>query len=121
VLSADGSVAAFSSTALNVTHDPRGTQNVFLRLLAPPSGTLVRAPALRSTDRRPLVQLRADDPHATTFECRIDHALPRDCPAGRPFHLRRLRAGHHVLLVRAGGPGMNYDPFAVRIGFTIAP
>jgi Tol biopolymer transport system component len=121
MLSADGSVAAFSSTALNVTQDPRGTENVFLRLLAPPSGTIVRAPALRSSDRRPLVQLRADDPHATTFECRIDHALPRDCPAERPFHLWRLRPGHHVLLVRAGGPGMNYDPFAVRISFTVAP
>jgi Tol biopolymer transport system component len=120
-LSADGSLAVFSSTALNVTHDPHGTENVFLRLLAPPSGTLMRAPALRSRDRTPLVRLRADDPHATTFECRIDHELPRNCPAGRPFHLRRLRPGHHVLLVRAGGPGMDYDPFAVRLGFTIAP
>jgi hypothetical protein len=121
VLSGDGSLAVFSSTALNLTGDPRGAENVFLRLLAPPSGTVVRAPALRSRDRTPLVRLRADDPQATTFECRIDHALPRNCPAGRLFHLRRLRPGHHVLIVRAGGPGMDYDPFAVRLGFTIAP
>jgi Tol biopolymer transport system component len=120
-LAADGSVAVFSSTALNMTRDPRGTENVFLRLLAAPSGTIERAPALRSRNRRPLVRLRADDPHATTFECRIDRALPYNCPSGRPFHLRRLRVGHHVLIVRAGGPGMAYDPFSVRIDFTIAP
>lgn len=118
-ISADGSVAAFSSTALNLTHDSLGTENVFLRLLAPPRGHLVKRPARRSRERRPLVQLRADDPHATTFECRIDSRLPRRCPSGVAFPLPRLRPGHHVLLVRAGGPGMLYDPIAIRVAFMI--
>jgi hypothetical protein len=109
----------FSSTATNLTHDPRGLENVFLRLMAPPRGFIVRRPARRSATRRPVIRVRADDRLAIAFECRVDHSLPRFCPARRPFKLRRLRPGRHVLLIRAGGPGMLYDPVALRVSFTV--
>jgi hypothetical protein len=92
---------------------------VFLRLMAPPHGFVVRRPPRRGRGRRPLVELGADDRHATTFECRIDHREPYNCPGGRPFQLIKLRPGRHLLLARAGGPGMEYDPAAIRMRFQI--
>lgn len=119
VLSWDGSVAVFGSTALNLTHDPVDNEHVFLRLLSAPRGFVARRPRRSSGNGRPVIVLHADDRAATTFECRFDRELPRSCPAGRPLLLQRLRPGRHVLLARAGGPGMLYDPVAQRIAFTI--
>jgi Tol biopolymer transport system component len=102
-LSADGRIAAFSSTAPNlVAGDTNGREDVFLRLLDAPQTRLVA----KRPGRRPLVDLRADDPAATRFLCRLDRGAPFACAPGRT----RLPAGHHVLRVRAGGPGMLYDP-----------
>jgi hypothetical protein len=42
------------------------------------------------------------------------------CRGGTAFRIsQHLTAGHHVLLVRAGGPGMLFDPVGVRVGFTV--
>jgi Tol biopolymer transport system component len=102
-LSADGRIAAFSSTAPNlVAGDTNGREDVFLRLLDAPQT------ALGSLQRglRPTVSLRADDPLATTFVCQLDGGPLFGCAPGT----MRLPAGHRVLRVRAGGPGMLYDP-----------
>jgi Tol biopolymer transport system component len=102
-LSADGQIAAFSSTAPNlVAGDTNGREDVFLRLLDAPQtslGSLHRG-------RRPIVSLNADDPLATRFVCQLDSGPLFGCGPGR----LRLPAGHRVLRVRAGGPGMLYDP-----------
>ncbi|MGI8801145.1 MAG: TolB family protein [Solirubrobacteraceae bacterium] len=110
-LSGDGSVATFSSTASNLTAGTKAS-GVFLRLLAPPRG-LLRGAAPRP-GRRPSVSVGADDPAARSFECRIDHRLPFTCAPGR-LRLPALPLGVHSLLVRAGGPGMLYDPLGLRV------
>jgi hypothetical protein len=107
-LSADGRIAAFSSTAPNlVAGDTNGREDVFLRLLDAPQTELVR----KQTGRRPVVQLKADDPAATRFICQLDGGALFGCAPGRT----RLPAGHRVLRVRAGGPGMLYDPKALVV------
>jgi Tol biopolymer transport system component len=102
-LSADGRIAAFSSTAPNlVSGDTNGREDVFLRLLDAPQTDLVS----KRPGRRPIVELKADDPAATRFVCQLDGGALFGCGPGRT----RLPAGHRVLRVRAGGPGMLYDP-----------
>jgi hypothetical protein len=102
-LSADGRIAAFSSTAPNlVAGDTNGREDVFLRLLDAPQTNLVS----KQPGRRPIVDLAADDPAATQFVCQLDRGALFGCGPGRT----RLPAGHSVLRVRAGGPGMLYDP-----------
>jgi Tol biopolymer transport system component len=102
-LSADGRIAAFSSTAPNlVSGDTNGREDVFLRLLDAPQTDLVA----KRAGRRPIVDVRADDPAATRFVCQLDRGPLFGCAPGR----MRLPAGHRVLRVRAGGPGMLYDP-----------
>jgi Tol biopolymer transport system component len=102
-LSADGRIAAFSSTAPNlVAGDTNGREDVFLRLLDAPQTDLVR----KQAGRRPIVEVKADDPAATHFVCQLDRGAFFGCAPGRV----RLPAGHRVLRVRAGGPGMLYDP-----------
>jgi Tol biopolymer transport system component len=107
-LSADGRIAAFSSTAPNlVAGDMNGREDVFLRLLDAPQTALVA----KRVGRRPIVNLKADDPLATHFVCQLDAGPLFDCGPGRT----RLPAGHRVLRVRAGGPGMLYDPKALVV------
>jgi Tol biopolymer transport system component len=119
-LSGDGSLAVFTSTALNMTNDRHGVENVFLRFMAAPRGEVAIDPGRRSRVRRLRIKLKADDPHATYFLCKIDPFPAELCPGGTAFTIRRhLQAGHHVLLVRAGGPGMLFDPVGVRVGFTV--
>ncbi|HEU0318358.1 MAG TPA: hypothetical protein VFR49_13565, partial [Solirubrobacteraceae bacterium] len=67
-LSTDGSVATFTSTAARLTGNASGVPEVFLRLMTPPRGFLRGAV---TTGRRPQVSVGADDPGATSFECRV--------------------------------------------------
>jgi Tol biopolymer transport system component len=107
-LSADGRIAAFSSTAPNlVAGDTNQREDVFLRLLDAPQTTLVS----ETRGRRPLVTVKADDPAATRFVCQLDAGPLFGCAPGRI----RVPAGHRVLRVRAGGPGMLYDPDPLRV------
>jgi Tol biopolymer transport system component len=108
-----GTIATFTSSAANVTGSSSGLTQVFSRLLTPPEGKLYgsRSPA---PARHPRVVVRADDSHATLFECRIDHQLPFDCRPG-VLSLPSLSPGAHTLLVRAGGPGMLYDQDAIVV------
>ena len=110
-LSADGRIAAFSSTAPNlVAGDTNGREDVFVRLLDAPQTELVG----KRAGHRPVVRLASDDPAATHFICQLDSGPLFGCAPGRT----RLPPGHRVLRVRAGGPGMLYDPKAlvVRLG-----
>jgi Tol biopolymer transport system component len=110
-LSTDGTVATFTSTAARLTGNSSGVPEVFLRLMTPPRGFLRGSP---TAGRRPQVTVGADDPAATTFECRIDLLLPFACPPGR-LRLPVLPVGRHQMLIRAGGPGMLYDPLGLRV------
>jgi Tol biopolymer transport system component len=115
-LSADGRIAAFSSTAPNlVAGDANGSEDVFVRLLDAPQADLVA----KQPGRRPVVELKADDPAATRFVCQLDRGALFACGPGRT----RLPAGHHVLRVRAGGPGMLYDsqPLVVTLNYDRRP
>jgi Tol biopolymer transport system component len=105
-LSERGTRVTFSSTVPNlVPADSNGLEDVFIRLLEPPKGRIVTGPT---------VVLDADDPAATSFVCTIDARTPFLCPRG-PFRAPKgLRAGRHVLRVRAGGPGMLFDRVALR-------
>ena len=107
-LSADGRIAAFSSTAPNlVAGDSNRREDVFLRLLDAPQTTLVS----KTRGRRPIVTVESDDPAATRFVCQLDTGPLFGCAPGRI----RLPAGHRTLRVRAGGPGMLYDPDPLRV------
>jgi Tol biopolymer transport system component len=112
-ISNNGTIAAFSSTAPNlVQSDANESEDVFVRLLAAPRGRSTRAPR---PGRRPVVYLGADDPQATEFVCRVDDLSPFACRAGEVRLPRGLSPGRHTLNARAGGPGMLYDPIALRI------
>jgi Tol biopolymer transport system component len=113
-LSNDGTVATFMSSAANMTGNTSGLTEVFLRLLTPPRGVLRGSAPPAGPSRHPRVVVGADDPHATLFECRIDHQLPFNCRPGA-LQIPSLSTGAHTLLVRAGGPGMLYDPLGLRI------
>ncbi|HEX3873265.1 MAG TPA: hypothetical protein VHW26_03890 [Solirubrobacteraceae bacterium] len=113
-ISSDGTVAAFVSSAANMTGSTSGLTQVFVRLLTPPRGSLVGRLPPAGPSRHPRVAVRADDRHATLFECRIDLQLPFSCRPG-VLHLPSVSPGTHTLLVRAGGPGMLYDPLGLRI------
>ncbi len=116
-LSTDGSIATFTSTAARLTGDASGVPQVFLRLMTPPRGFLRGAV---TAGRRPQVRVGADDPGASSFECRIDLLLPFACPPGR-VRLPLLTVGRHQLQVRAGGPGMLYDPLGLRVTLRVSP
>jgi len=119
-ISSDGTVATFTSSAANLTGNSSGLTQVFLRLLTPPRGVLLSKPPPPGPSRRPRVVVGADDPHATSFECRIDNLLPFTCGPG-PLDLPSLSTGAHLLLVRAGGPGMLYDPYGLKIKLRVTP
>ena len=110
-LAGDGTLATFTSTAANLTGLTTGQPQVFLRLLTAPRGVLRAA---TRPGRRPVVNVGADDPAATVFECRIDRRLPFNCRRGR-LRLPLLSIGTHTLLIRAGGPGLLYDPLGLQV------
>jgi Tol biopolymer transport system component len=112
-VSQSGKVAAFISTAPNVTPgDTNGVADVFVRLMAPPRGSVIRP---SRPGRRPVAYLGADDPLANDFVCQVDTRLPFVCRGGAVRLPRGLGAGRHTLTARAGGPGMLYDPRPLRI------
>ncbi len=113
-LTADGQVAAFSSTAPNLVKKPGGRQDVYVRALAAPEARI----GMRSyrVEQRAPYRLVADDPNATDFHCTMD-GRPFTCgPMGR---LPRFTAEPHVLRVHAGGPGMLWQEKPVVRRFII--
>jgi Tol biopolymer transport system component len=116
-ISDDGRIAAFISTAPNLTPgDTNGVADVFIRKLAPPRGRVVRRPR---PGPRPVVRVTADDPRATTFVCRVDRGDVFPCPRGDIRVRAGLAPGPHVLRIRAGGPGMLFDPVPLVVRFTV--
>ncbi len=105
-LTADAEVGVFTSTAGNlVSGDTNERSDVFARMLRAPRTTRAR---LVSGGTRPTFRLSSSDPQATSFLCALDGAAPVDCKPGTYRVPRRLAAGRHRLLVRAGGPGLKY-------------
>jgi Tol biopolymer transport system component len=108
-VSADGQVVAFTSGANNlVAGDYNGTDDLFVRVLTPPSTKFVQAPALITTDRRPLVQFTGSTALATFGYCELD-GQRLACPVGTPFHLPTVGPGSHVLKAFTGAPGTLFD------------
>jgi Tol biopolymer transport system component len=108
-ISSSATVAAFASTARNlIVGDTNGIQDIFVRLMDPPRGSVSERRRLESG--RSEVTFSADDPQARMFVCRVDDRIPFNCPAG-PLQLPRGQ----TLRARAGGPGMLYDPTPLRI------
>ncbi len=117
-VSPDGLLVAFASGADNlVPGDYNGTDDLFVRVITPPTTTILQAPPATTSSPRPVVEFRGSSPLASYGLCDLD-GHERTCPAGRPFRLPRVRRGHHVLTVRAGAPGTLFDPKGVTVGFT---
>ena len=117
-ISRTANVAAFETTAPNLTGQSGGEPHVFVRLMDPPRGVFQRPPPFRTRSRRVPVNLRADERRASAFACRIDGGTPFVCRPGA-FRLPKVRLGRHVLTVRAGGPGMLYDPLQLKATFRV--
>jgi Tol biopolymer transport system component len=117
-ISADGQVVAFVSGANNlVAGDHNGTDDVFVRVISPPTTSFVQPPPLFTVDRRPVVEFKGNNDLATLGVCRLDgHKWP--CPVGRPFRLPALGRGPHSLTVFTGDPGTLYDPMGATFNFT---
>jgi Tol biopolymer transport system component len=108
-ISNDGTFAAFSSTVPNLTDgDTNGAEDVFVRLLDPPVGRLVSKP---KSGRAGTVKVTADDPLARSFVCQIDDDRPFLCDDS----IEIPAAAGIELKVRAGGPGMLFDPSVLRV------
>jgi Tol biopolymer transport system component len=118
VLSSSGYVAAFESTAANLTDSASTQTHVFLRLMAPPIATFDRDPPATTNSNRITVSVRADDPAASLFLCRLDTHTPVNCRPGS-IVFTHLSAGRHELSIRAGGPGMLYQPIALTSTVTV--
>jgi hypothetical protein len=108
-ISGDATFAAFSSTVPNLTEgDTNGAEDVFVRLLDAPLGSVVSKPKV---GRAGVIKVTADDPLARSFVCQVDAQRPFLCsdsinlPANAGTELK----------VRAGGPGMLFDPNVLRI------
>jgi len=118
VVSPDGRLVAFTSGADDlVSGDYNGTDDLFVRILAAPTTSVVQAPPATTTDRRPMVEFRGSLPLVRTGLCTID-GRRFTCPMGRPFRLPRLRRGAHVLSAFAGAPGTLFDATGVTVKFT---
>ena len=120
-ISADGQVVAFTSGADNLVAGAyNGTDNLYERVITPPTTTVVQAPPAPpalTTDRRPLVEFRGSNALATIGLCELDgHRLA--CPVGRPFRLPTVGRGRHVLKAYAADPGTRFDPVGVTVTFT---
>lgn len=114
VIAENGRRAAFTSTAGNlVPRDRNRGEDVFLRDLSPPAGRIVAGPEPREFSRFTL-RLQADDPRSREFICALDG---RRFPCGVRQYLPAPRLGRHTLVIRAGGPGMLFDPTPVRRRF----
>ncbi|MEA2199386.1 MAG: hypothetical protein QOJ25_3437 [Solirubrobacteraceae bacterium] len=117
-ISADGSTVAFVSGANNLVQGTNnGTDNLYVRVITPPTTSVVQAPAPTTSDRRPTVQFSGSNPLATIGLCKLDRRRLA-CPVGRPFRLPKLARGPHVLTVYAADPGTLYDPSGVTVRFT---
>jgi hypothetical protein len=117
-VSADGEVVAFTSGADDlVANDYNGTDDLFARVIIPPSTSIVRAPPASTGDRRPLVEFAGSNGLALTALCVLD-GRRRMCPLGRPFRLPAVGRGAHVLKVYAADPGTLFDPNGVVVRFT---
>jgi Tol biopolymer transport system component len=114
---ADGAgVVAFSSTAPLATGDADSLEDVVVRDTEPPQGRILSGPHGVMTRSRPRLHLAADDPNANVFSCKID-GRTFICPLDGRLPL--LKPGRHVLSVRAGGPGMLFDPTPVVRTFRV--
>jgi Tol biopolymer transport system component len=117
-VSADGATVAFVSGANNlVSGVNNGTDNLYVRVITPPTTTVVQAPPAVTSDRRPTVEFGGSDALATIGLCQLDRRRLA-CPIGRPFRLPQLGRGPHVLKVYAADPGTLYDPGGVVVRFT---
>ena len=117
-ISQDGQVVAFTSGANNlVANDHNGTDDVFVRVISPPSTSFVQPPPLITTDRRPLVEFRGSNDLATRGICQID-GHRQSCPVGQLFRLPTLGHGPHNLTVYTGDPGTLFDPTGATYNFT---
>jgi Tol biopolymer transport system component len=116
-VAADGQLVVFASGADNlVAGDHNGTDDLFLRVLVPPTTAIVQAPPATTTDRRPMVEFRGSLPLIRSGVCELD-GKRRSCPMSTPFRLPKLRAGTHVLKAFAGAPGTLSDPYGVTVHF----
>jgi Tol biopolymer transport system component len=118
VLSSNGYVAAFESTAANLTDSASTQTHTFLRLMAPPIAAFSSAPPARTNAHSIAISVHADDPAASVFLCQLDGHAPVDCRPGT-ITFSHLSSGRHVLSIRAGGPGMLYQPIALKSTVTV--
>lgn len=116
-ISADGRIAAFTSTASNlVADDANRVEDVFLRVTVPARARISGLAAVERTPR-PTLRLSADDRRVREFLCELDGVRVR---CGRRTTLPRIGPGAHVLRVWAGGPGMLYQRPPVVRRFRVA-
>jgi hypothetical protein len=99
----------FETTAANLSGDGRPQIRLFLRLLDPPAARFTKAPPHSVSGRDVVVYVRADDAAARVFLCQVDSQTPFTCRAGK-ISFSHLSPGRHLLSIRAGGPGMLYQP-----------
>jgi len=117
-VSADGQEVAFASGADNLVPGVyNGTDNLYVRMINPPSTTVVEAPPAVTGDPRPVVEFQGSDALARIGLCELD-GRRLACPIGRPFRLPKVRRGSHVLKAYAADPGTLFDPQGVTVDFT---
>jgi Tol biopolymer transport system component len=117
-ISGNGQVMAFMSGADNlVAHADNGVDNVYLRVISPPTTSVVQAPPTQTSNPRPTVQFAGSTPLSTFGLCVLG-SHREICPMGRPFQLPHVGPGPHTLSVYAGAPGLLFDPTGVTVHFT---
>ena len=109
VLSADATVAAFESTAATLTQVASNEPHVLLRVMAPPVAVFIQPPPPSTRAHSVSAVVATSDAGARLLLCRVDRRPPTACRVGR-ITFAGLSRGRHLLSIRAGGPGLLYEP-----------
>jgi Tol biopolymer transport system component len=118
VLSGNGNVAVFESTAASLTRTASDAPHVFVRLMNPPEARFTSSPPRTVGRSSVTVSVGADDRAARTFSCAVNRRTPFACGPGR-ITFRHLHRGTNTLSIRAGGAGMLYQPTALTAKVTM--
>jgi Tol biopolymer transport system component len=118
VLSGNGAFAGFESTAQSLTKSATPEAHVFVRIMSPATARFVQAPPAVSRSRTVTATVTVNDPAATMGLCQVDTSPRFPCAPGK-IHFRNLPRWRHTLSIWAGGPGLLYQPVALRAMVTI--
>jgi hypothetical protein len=84
-----------------------------------PRTRITMGPGVKTRKRKVVFRFKdiTEDPPGTTFACKVDKKPWKPCAS--PFHLKRLKYGHHLMKVRATDIAGNHERKPVKRRFIV--